>query len=153
MMRKLCAGLLIIALMSGCAGLPKMPVPEGCENSLSYKVPGFIPIGPAAIRMAIFDFAVLVPQAIPDIKAGVNLAQGFIQGGNIIEGIFALSAIFSLKYAQSTEAKLILASAILNVRLIVDYYNAGNKLDITDCDKQLWLSLCNNILQDLVLVK
>lgn len=140
--------LMVLTCTCSCAYLQKADVPAGCEDALSYKVLGFLPLGPVLIRTGFYTIAVMVPNSKPALKGVVETAQIAIQAGNLVEAVEALAKVF-LSDAIPQNVALVIWPGVENVLKLQIFLNASQATTINACDVNIWMSLCNNILADL----
>ena len=134
--------------ISGCAGLKPVPAPEGCESALSYKIPGFLPLGPVLVRTGCYTLAVMVPDSRSAIKKSVSAAKVAIEAGDLVSAGKELAELFLMPMIPRDIA-LVIYPALENILSMQLFMNVAQSTTINECDKNIWLSLCNNVLNDL----
>ena len=120
--------------------------PSGCEEAAVYKT-GFIPLGPVVVRSGLYSLAVLSPESRDVIVEACNLAQGAIEGGRWVEGLRSLAAALAGQSQNDPALKILVFSAINTLDAVL-LYPGADELAIGDCDREVLLSLVNNIRAD-----
>ena len=146
MKTKLVALTLCIALLvAGCATMQPQPPPPGCENAILYQT-SFVPLGPVVVRAGLFDLAVLAPDTRKAIIQGATWAEGAFNQGNLVGGIGYLIAVLVM---QSDDPLVRIVT--MNARIALEalsLYPAIQAAVLTDCDKNILVSLAQNVRRD-----
>ena len=132
---------------AGCATLPQQTIPAGCEASFLYTKTSFLPLGPVVVRSGLFDLAVLVPTTKPIILKACDMAEKAINQGNLAGAIGYFIAVLAV---QSNDPVILIV--VMNARLALEtlslYPGIANAV-INDCDRNVLVSLIQNIRRDL----
>lgn len=132
----LCIALSLVIGVS-CANLPKPP--EGCENAISYKIPGFIPFGPGVIRLGIVGVCAVQPTIKPAVLVGLKAAYTSLQNQQPKTFVLAIIQVIEpvVSFLPAVDSQLQKAK---------EYFSNGT---LTICDRDILAALAQNIYRDL----
>lgn len=129
---------IFILLFSGCARFQTQP-PPGCEDAVSYKIPGFVPYGPGIIRLGVVGACAVRPEAKPGVIFGLKISYAALQ--DQMPRTYILSMIGLIKPFAVYVPKV---ATLLDK---AEKYFSDN--DLTTCDRDILASLAQNIYYDL----
>ena len=132
-------------LVAGCATMQPQPPPPGCENAILYQT-SFVPLGPVVVRSGLSTLAVLAPTTRPAILQAAKWAEGAFNQGNLVGGIGYLIAVL-VTQSDDPLTRLLVMNARITLDALSLYPGIQNAV-LTDCDRNILVSLAQNVKRD-----
>jgi len=143
-MKKLLATMMMVVFLGSCATVPVTPpIPPGCEDSISYKIPMFTIRGQFILEAGIVTLCILEPSVKPQMIEGLRIARTSIIQGNLGQALMVLSLRLS-QFLPDERLRLAATSAI--VILSAAQLFAQQTPVITACDQKIFTELIDRIL-------